>query len=197
MGLKYQPLGTDDLYTLSWFDLKQSNLANKDSNENFYRAVGELTSKGVEVEARLRPLEQVNVIASYTYMDVEYSKDFTGAAGVNNRGNRPNAVARNMASLWADYTFDRGPLAGLQVGGGARYFGKSWADAENTLHIPSYTLYDAMLGYDLSRMGLAGVGVRLNLNNLTDEKYVAACNSLSQCYYGEARNVMATVTYDF
>ncbi|WP_217475712.1 TonB-dependent siderophore receptor [Stutzerimonas stutzeri] len=197
VGLKYQPLGTDDLYTLSYFDLKQSNLANKDSNENFYRAVGELSSKGVELEARLRPIEQVNVIASYTYMDVEYSKDFTGAAGVNNRGNTPNAVARNMASLWSDYTFDQGPLAGLQVGGGARYFGKSWADAENTLRIPSYTLYDAMLGYDLSRVGLQGVGVRLNLNNLTDEKYVAACNSLSQCYYGEARNVMATVTYDF
>lgn len=197
VGLKYQPLGTDDLYTLSYFDLKQSNLANKDSNENFYRAVGELTSKGVEAEARLRPIEQVNVIASYTYMDVEYSKDFTGAAGVNNRGNTPNAVARNMASLWADYTFDLGPLAGLQVGGGARYFGKSWADAENTLRIPSYTLYDAMLGYDLSRVGLQGVGVRLNLNNLTDETYVAACNSLNQCYYGEERNVMATVTYDF
>ncbi|WP_312929594.1 TonB-dependent siderophore receptor [Stutzerimonas nitrititolerans] len=197
VGLKYQPLGTDDLYTISYFDLKQSNLANKDSNENFYRAVGELTSKGVEVEARLRPLEQVNVLASYTYMDVEYSKDFTGAAGVNNHGNRPNAVARNMASLWADYTFAQGPLAGLQIGGGARYFGKSWVDAENTLRIPSYTLYDAMLGYDLSRVGLQGVGVRLNLNNLTDEKYVAACNSLSQCYYGEARNVMATLTYDF
>ncbi|MFV0454629.1 MAG: TonB-dependent siderophore receptor [Pseudomonas sp.] len=197
VGLKYQPLGTDDLYTISYFDLKQSNLANKDSNENFYRAVGELTSKGVEVEARLRPLEQVNVLASYTYMDVEYSKDFTGAAGVNNRGNTPNAVARNMASLWADYTFAQGPLAGLQLGGGARYFGKSWVDAENTLRIPSYTLYDAMLGYDLSRVGLQGVGVRLNLNNLTDEKYVAACNSLSQCYYGEARNVMATLTYDF
>lgn len=197
VGLKYQPLGTDDLYTLSYFDLKQSNLANKDSNENFYRAVGELTSKGVELEARLRPIEQVNVIASYTYMDVEYSKDFTGAAGVNNRGNTPNAVARNMASLWTDYTFDQGLLAGVQIGGGARYFGKSWADAENTLRIPSYTLYDAMLGYDLSRVGLQGVGVRLNLNNLTDETYVAACNSLSQCYYGEERNVMATVTYDF
>ncbi len=197
LGLKYQPLGTDDLYTISYFDLKQSNLANKDSNENFYRAVGELTSKGVEVEARLRPRDNLNVIASYTYMDVEYSKDFTGAAGVNNRGNTPNAVARNMASLWTDYTFEQGLIAGLQVGGGVRYFGKSWADAENTLRIPSYTLYDAMLGYDLSRVGLDGLSAQLNLNNLTDEKYVAACNSLSQCYYGEARNVMATLTYDF
>jgi iron complex outermembrane receptor protein len=197
VGIKYQPLGTDDLYTLSYFDLKQSNLANKDSNENFYRAVGELTSKGVELEARLRPQDNLNVIASYTYMDVEYSKDFTGAAGVNNRGNTPNVVARNMASLWSDYIVEQGLVAGLQVGGGVRYFGKSWADAENTLRIPSYTLYDAMLGYDLSRVGLNGVSAQLNLNNLTDEKYVAACNSLSQCYYGEAQNVMATLTYDF
>ncbi len=197
VGVKYQPLGTDDLYTISYFDLKQSNLANKDSNENFYRAVGELTSKGVELEARLRPQDNLNLIASYTYMDVEYSKDFTGAAGVNNRGNTPNAVARNMASLWSDYTFEQGVIAGLQIGGGVRYFGKSWADAENTLRIPSYTLYDAMLGYDLSRVGLNGLSAQLNLNNLTDEKYVAACNSLNQCYYGESRNVMATLTYDF
>src|SRR3546814_1827321 len=100
-------MGTEDIYTNPYIEWKKTNHANKDYNENFYRAVGELTSKGVEVEARLRPLEQVNVIASYTYMDVEYSKDFTGAAGVNNRGNTPNAVARNMASLWTDYTLDR------------------------------------------------------------------------------------------
>ncbi len=197
LGLKYQPLGTDDLYTISLFDLKQSNLSSKDSNENFFRSVGEITSRGVELEARLNPLANVNVLASYTYMDVEYSKDYIGTAGINNRGNTPNAVARNMASLWTDYTFDQGLTAGLQIGGGVRYFGKSWADAENTLRIPSYTLYDAMLGYDMSRVGLDGVGVRLNLNNLTDEKYVAACNSLNQCYYGEERNVMATLTYDF
>ncbi len=197
LGLKYQPLGTDDLYTISLFDLKQSNLSSKDSNENFFRSVGEITSRGVELEARLNPLANVNVLASYTYMDVEYSKDYIGTAGINNRGNTPNAVARNMASLWTDYTFDQGLIAGLQIGGGVRYFGKSWADAENTLRIPSYTLYDAMLGYDMSRVGLDGVGVRLNLNNLTDEKYVAACNSLNQCYYGEERNVMATLTYDF
>jgi outer membrane receptor protein involved in Fe transport len=97
-------------------------------------------------------------------------------------GNTPNAVARNMASLWTDYTFDQGLITGLQVGGGVRYFGKSWAGVENTLRIPSYMLYDAMLGYDLSRVGLNGASARLNLNNLTDEKYVAACNSLNQCY---------------
>ncbi len=135
VGLKYQPLGSDDLYTVSLFDLEQSNLSSKDSNESFFRSVGEITSRGVEVEARLRPRDNLNVLASYTWMDVEYSKDYVGTVGVNNRGNTPNAVARNMAALWADYTLDGGPLAGLQIGAGARYFGKSWADAENTLRL--------------------------------------------------------------
>jgi iron complex outermembrane receptor protein len=192
-GLKYQPQGRDDLYTLSVFELRQTNLASKDSNENFFRAVGEITSRGVELEARFQPLENASVLASYTYLDVEYSKDFVGAAGVNNRGNTPNAVARHMAALWADYRF-RG---GLQLGAGARYFGHSWADAENSLRLPSYTLFDASLSYDLTQVGLAGVALRLNLNNLTDETYVSACNSLLQCYYGEERNVMATLSYDF
>ncbi|MCO5785060.1 TonB-dependent siderophore receptor [Pseudomonas sp. G11-1] len=197
VGLKFQPPGTQDLYTIALFDLTQSNLANKDSGESFYRAVGEISSRGVELEARFKPIEPVNVLASYTWMDVEYSKDFTGTAGVNNRGNTPNAVAKNMASLWADYSFTSGPLASLQLGAGVRYFGKSWADAENTLRIPSYTLFDASVGYDLSQLGASGLGLRVNLNNLTDETYVAACNSLSQCYYGDERNVMATLTYDF
>lgn len=197
IGLKFQPQGTQDLYTIALFDLTQSNLANKDSGEFFYRAVGEITSRGVELEARFKPIEPVNVLASYTWMDVEYSKDFTGAAEVNNRGNTPNAVARNMAALWADYSFAGGPLAGLQLGAGARYFGKSWADAENTLRIPSHTLFDASIAYDLAQLGMHGLGLRVNLNNLTDETYVAACNSLTQCYYGDERNVMATLTYDF
>ncbi|WP_314409981.1 TonB-dependent siderophore receptor [Pseudomonas kuykendallii] len=196
-GLKYQPPGTDDLYTLSYFELTQSNLSSKDSSENFFRSVGEIRSRGVELEARTRPTPNSNLVASYTYMDVEYTKDYIATSGANNRGNTPNVVARNMASLWADYTFADGALGGLQLGGGARYFGRSWADAENTLRLPSYTLFDASLGYDLSRVGLDGVGVRLNLNNLTNEKYVAACNSLYQCYYGEERNVMATLNYDF
>ncbi|SDR83370.1 iron complex outermembrane recepter protein [Halopseudomonas litoralis] len=197
VGLKFQRPGTQNLYTIALFDLTQSNLANKDSGETFYRSVGEVSSRGVELEARFKPIEPVNVLASYTWMDVEYSKDFTGAAEANNRGNTPIAVAKNMASLWADYSFTSGPLASLQLGAGARYFGKSWADAENTLRLPSHTLFDASVGYDLSQLGATGVGLRVNLNNLTDESYVAACNSLSQCYYGDERNIMATLTYDF
>ncbi len=52
-------------------------------------------------------------------------------------------------------------------------------------------------GYDLGKVGLKGVDVRLNANNLTNETYVASCASLSYCYMGEERNVAATVSYQF
>jgi iron complex outermembrane receptor protein len=102
-----------------------------------------------------------------------------------------------MASVWADYKFDSGTFDGLRLGGGVRYVGYSWADAENTMKVPSYTLFDASVGYDLGKVGLKGVDVRLNANNLTNETYIASCASLSYCYMGEERNVAATVSYQF
>lgn len=202
LGLKYQPPGTDDLYTASLFRIDQENLATKLPQENFYRAVGAVRSQGLELEAHLQLTEQFKVLGSYTFTDIEYSKSMistlsTATDIIENKGNSPTQAPRHMASVWADYKFDSGALDGLRLGGGVRYVGYSWADAENTMKVPSYTLFDASVGYDLGQVGLKGVDVRLNANNLTNESYVASCASLSYCYMGEERNVAATVSYQF
>ncbi|AEV60227.1 TonB-dependent siderophore receptor [Pseudomonas ogarae] len=202
LGLKYQPPGTDDLYTASLFRIDQENLATKLPQENFYRAVGAVRSQGLELEAHLQLTEQFKVLGSYTFTDIEYSKSMistlsTATDIIENKGNSPTQAPRHMASVWADYKFDSGALDGLRLGGGVRYVGYSWADAENTMKVPSYTLFDASVGYDLGKVGLKGVDVRLNANNLTNETYVASCASLSYCYMGEERNVAATVSYQF
>jgi iron complex outermembrane receptor protein len=201
LGLKYQPNGTDDLYTISLFDIRQQNVATKLANESFYRNVGEVQSRGVELEGRVQLTDDLRLLGSYTYTDVEYSKSYF-SADINQvvtdvKGNTPAQAPEHMASLWADYRFDQGALAGLGAGLGVRYVGKSWADAENSVHVPSYTLWDALLSYDLSQVGLQGTSVRLNANNLLDERYVASCGNLNYCYYGEERNVMATITQEF
>jgi len=199
LGIKYQPVGHDDLYTASLFHIEQENLASKLPDENFFRPVGAVRSQGLELEARLQVTESLRLLGSYTFTDIEYSKSVFSAVDstLDNKGNTPTQSVRHMASLWADYRFvDR--LAGLSTGAGIRYVGKSWADAENTQRIPSYTLFDAAIGYDLANVGLPGAEVRLNANNLTDKKYVAACgSSLNYCYMGEERNVTATVSYEF
>jgi iron complex outermembrane receptor protein len=202
LGLKYQPPGTDDLYTASLFRIDQENLATKLPQENFYRAVGAVRSQGLELEAHMQLNDNLKLLGSYTFTDIEYSKSMistlsTATDIIENKGNSPTQAPRHMASLWADYKFDSGSLDGLRLGGGVRYVGYSWADAENTMKVPSYTLFDASIGYDLGKVGLKGVDVRLNANNLTNESYIASCASLSFCYMGEERNVAATVSYQF
>ncbi|AZD96032.1 TonB-dependent siderophore receptor [Pseudomonas chlororaphis] len=202
LGLKYQPPGTDDLYTASLFRIDQENLATKLPQENFYRAVGAVRSQGLELEAHLQLNDNLKLLGSYTFTDIEYSKSMSSTLStatdiIENKGNSPTQAPRHMASLWADYKFDSGSLDGLRLGGGVRYVGYSWADAENTMKVPSYTLFDASIGYDLGKVGLKGVDVRLNANNLTNESYIASCASLSFCYMGEERNVAATVSYQF
>lgn len=202
VGLKYQPPGRDDLFTASLFRIDQENLASKLPQENFYRAVGAVRSQGLELEAHLQLTDKLKLLGSYTFTDITYSKSMISTLRsanhlIENKGNSPTQAPRQMASLWADYTFDSAALDGLRLGGGVRYVGYSWADAENSMKVPAYTLFDASIGYDLGKVGLKGMDLRLNANNLTNESYVASCASLSYCYLGEERNVAATVSYQF
>lgn len=201
-GLKFQPPGTDDLYTLSFFNLEMENLYAKENSleDSFYKGVGGIRSRGVELEARFKPVDNLQLIASYTYADVSYSKSYfvnDGTAVVDAKGNTPPQTPERMASLWADYRFSDGALAGLTVGAGARYVGHSEGSELNDFNVPSYTLFDASVGYDLSQVGLKGTSLQLTANNLTDEYYVASCYSAVACYLGEERTVTATVTQRF
>ncbi|MET1080480.1 MAG: hypothetical protein ABWY06_20920 [Pseudomonas sp.] len=48
--------------------------------------------------------------------------------------------------------------------------------------MPSYTLHDAALTYDLQSAPLPGVRLALNVENLADKHYVATCSSNFDCY---------------
>lgn len=202
-GIKFQPQGTDDLYTLSFFNLEMENLFAKENSlvtDSFYKGVGGIQSKGIELEARFKPIDNLQLMASYTYTDVSYSKSYfvnDGAGVVDAKGNTPPQTPEQMATLWADYSFTEGALAGLTVGAGARYVGESKGSELNDFKVPSYTLFDASVGYDLTQVGLQGTSVRVTANNLTDEYYVASCYSAVACYLGDERSVTATLTQRF
>ncbi|UYG06692.1 TonB-dependent siderophore receptor [Halomonas sp. M4R1S46] len=191
-GLKVQPAGTRDRYSLALFHITQENLATKRASETFFRATGEIESQGVELEAHTRLTENLRLQAGYSYTDVTLEK--TGNA---NEGNTDNWVPRHQASLWGRYAFRQGGLTGLDAGLGVRYYADSYADEANTETLPSYTLVDATLGYDLAEVGLEGVSARLNVSNLLDEAYVAGCSDLDFCYFGAERSIKATVSYNF
>ncbi|MBH8579494.1 TonB-dependent siderophore receptor [Bisbaumannia pacifica] len=192
LGLKYQPPGTRNRYSLALFDITQENVSAKLPNETFYRATGEIQSRGVELEAHHQLTEALSVQAAYSYTDVTLEQ--TGDA---NEGNHDNQVPRHQLAVWGNYAVQSGALAGLDAGLGVRYHADIHADDANTEMVPDYTLVDATLGYDLSRLGLDGMSARLNVGNLLDEEYVASCYDLNFCYFGAERSVTATLNYRF
>ena len=68
---------------------------------------------------------------------------------------------------------------------------------DQPFNVASYTLADAMVKYDLARLGLPGSSVAVNVNNLFDREYVSSCYKDYACYWGAERQVVATATFRF
>lgn len=192
VGVKYVPEDRPIVLTGALYQLtKTNNLMADPNNPNFSIEGGEIRARGVELEAKAALSASVNVVGSYTYTDAEYTTDTTY------KGNTPAQVPKHMASLWADYTFFDGPFSGLTLGTGGRYTGSSYGDPANSFKVGSYTVVDALVRYDLARVGMAVSNVALHVNNLFDREYVASCFNTYGCFWGAERQVVATATFRF
>lgn len=192
-GLKYQPEGTQDQYSISLYRINQTNVATKTQPSDPYRAIGEIESEGVELESLTHITDNLSLHAAYTYNDIRYKKSDTASE----QGKRAVYAPRNQVSAWVNYDVTSGLLDGLTLGSGVRYVNGVVSDRANTHTLPSYTLVDLAVGYDLSKVGVKGLSAQLNINNLTDKRYVANCNSLEFCYFGAERSVVGSLSYSF
>ena len=191
-GVKYVPGDRPIVLTGAVYQLTKTNNLMADPNGSLFSVEGgEIRSRGVEIEAKAALSASVNVVGSYTYTDAEYTTD------TNYKGNTPAQVPKHMASLWGDYTIYDGALSGLTLGTGARLTGSSYGDPANSFKVGSYTVVDALVRYDLARVGMAGSNVALHVNNLLDREYVASCFNTYGCFWGAERQVVATATFRF
>lgn len=197
-GVKYVPKDMPVTVTAAVYQLTKDKNLTVDPNDNAFSVQGgEIRSRGFELEAKAAVNANINLTAAYTYTDAEYTHDTLY------QGKRPAEVPRNMASLWADYTFHETALSGFTFGAGARYVGAtssfyaSGPQVNNTFNVPSYTVADAMVKYDLARFGLPGSSVAVNVNNLFNREYVSSCYRDYACYWGAERQVVATATFRF
>ncbi|RWR01857.1 ferrioxamine B receptor [[Pantoea] beijingensis] len=189
-GVKYQPPGTDDLYSIAAYDLTQKDVGNRVVLGSYYEPAGKVHSQGIELEAHNQLTPRLSTVASWTLNRVRFKDAIDG-----NNGNTPYVTPDQMVAAWGHYKFDYG----ISVGAGVRYIGKQWADNENTRRVPSVTLFDASVRADLGiwNSSLKGAYVQVNANNLTDRDYVAACYGTGYCYWGAERSVVASIGYDF
>lgn len=150
-------------------------------------------SEGVEIELTWSPLDNWQVYATATFMNIEttkvtlppipnnadpvYRAAYTAAydeAVKLIKGAVPEGSTERLASFWTRYSFQGNALDGLWVAGGFVYTGeKAQRTANPTLFFDAYTTWDAVVGYDWKWQG-KDLSTSLSWKNITDEEYFPA-----------------------
>lgn len=187
--------------------------------------IGETRVRGVELEARgeLRP--GLDIIFAGTYTDALITQGAPavpasaptltrlGSTGTpSTTGTVPLGVPEWQASGFLSYDFGRGgagegPLGGLSFGAGFRYVDGSLGSTSYKIvnsvttfelfKTKSFTLFDAMLAYDLGHASpaLDGLSIAVNAQNLFDKQHVSSCFFSNSCYFGASRTVVGSLRY--
>lgn len=198
-GIKYDARGLPDGYELlltgAVYQITQSNVVSTAPSVTPVTGtqIGEVEVQGAEIELVSRINDQLSINASYSYTDSEVTK-----SGTPQEVGAPLPVTpENKASIFIDYSFIDGPLAGLGIGGGVRYTSESQGALPGPFNPVVYTgeestLFDAIIRYDFEDWRL-----QLNASNLLDEEYVARCAGPAGCTYGAGQQIIATVKRKF
>lgn len=198
VGIKYQPPGSNSFVQVSAYQIDRRNVLTADPDHLGYsNQSGELRSTGLELEGKAELTRNLNLVASVSRVDTEYTKDNDGM-----KGRHPVGISPLTAATWLDYKMpESSSLRGLGFGVGVRYVRSSpgTSMAYREFDVPSYSVYDGMIAYDLEKSPLAIKGVRIqaNVENIDDKRYVSRCSGVWECTYGQGRTVTANLTYDW
>jgi iron complex outermembrane receptor protein len=184
VGFKYSQ-SKDLTINGALFDITQQNRKTWDATTGLgYTQIGKARIRGAELEVLATVARDVDLIATYTYLD---AKVLSG----DNAGKRIETVPEHQASLWSKYRFALFGLPGFSAGAGVRYIGSVW-DGTDTIQTPSYALYDAMVAVENKNWRF-----QINGTNLSDKIYLSACLSRGDCFYGNRRTILSSLTYKF
>ncbi|MCF8707089.1 TonB-dependent receptor [Rhizorhapis sp. SPR117] len=127
--------------------------------------------RGFELSASGMVTPDIMLNVNYAYVDAEIRSSAAGELDPEVVGNQVRYVPEHALSAWANYKPVEGPLKGLEVGGGLNYQSRVYANVDNSQVVPSYTTFDALIGYSFGNYRIA-----VNGYNLTDELYYAQVN---------------------
>ncbi len=181
--------------TLSYFDITNKNILNDLTTTNddgtitqYSVGSGEQRSNGVEVDVTVTALQNLQLYASYSFMNARITKfsendeailaqdtntlDAAGRANyktVNRFHNAPLQMsAPHLANLWARYDFSQNGIKGVYCAGGANfvYDQTLLPDGPLSSH-QTYALVNAVLGYKwvYRKMNMSADAMGKNLAN--------------------------------
>jgi catecholate siderophore receptor len=158
LGTKWDVFNEQLSLTAALFRTEKTNARVTDPSTGLVALDGNQRVTGIELGATGRLTDKWAVWAGYTYLDAEVVKS---GGDARNDGNQAKFIAPNSFSLWTRYDLD----PRWSIGGGATYMDARYMNDANTISVPDYWRYDAMLGYKVNK----SLDLQLNVMNLTDE----------------------------
>ncbi|WP_445360627.1 TonB-dependent siderophore receptor [Microbulbifer sp. EKSA005] len=185
VGFKYSLAGGQATASVGLFESNLNNLGeylDKVDGKNVYES-GDFTTKGVELELIGSITENFNISFGFTHLSEVVNKD-----GEEDR----TYIPRNTLKVAVAY--DLPQVQGLKFGGGINWQDDIYTEPAEGVRVEqdSYALLSAFAKYDISD----ALTVGLNIDNLTNEKYI---NSLywTQGYYGAPRQAQLSVSWRY
>lgn len=192
VGAKWQPESMNAMFSAAYYDLRQTNIPYMVGNWDWAQ-VGEIRSRGFELEGKAALTEHSNLTFAYTYTDAKIIR----SEGGNYDGNHPMFIPEHMASVWYDHTLPANERIGaVTLGAGVRFIGSRFADQSNAFKLSSFTVLDAAVGYQVNDK----TTLSLNIDNVLNKQYVQYVETWSNpdtAFYGEPRTVKLTLRHNW
>ncbi|TWI67364.1 outer membrane receptor for ferric coprogen and ferric-rhodotorulic acid [Pseudoduganella lurida] len=197
IGIKGEFLDKRVNTSLAVFQIKQDNLGQAAGTrlnanglpETYYRAAKGAKSEGFEAEVSGELVRGLNASAGYSQFR---AKD---ATGVDFNSIYPRKLLRTFVTYKVP-----GQLAGLTVGGGVNWEGRTYtvdptapANTNGLLEQESHALVNLMARYEFNHQ----LSAQLNVNNAFDKKYFAMFAAYNQITYGAPRGATLVLKYKF
>lgn len=160
VGTKWDVAGERLSLNAALFRTEKTNARTRNANDEPFVLDGTQRVVGVEMGVSGAITRAWTMLATATFMD----SDITATANPDEQGQDFARVPKTSASLWTTYAWP----VGLTVGGGLTYQDSVYRNTTNTASVPSYRLLNATASYLVNHM----LTLRLNADNLADEKYV-------------------------
>ncbi|MFH5774122.1 TonB-dependent siderophore receptor [Paracoccus sp. NGMCC 1.201697] len=165
-GEECQPPAFDALFNAAVYDQKQSNLVR--TIDGFPEQVGEVHSKGVELEAIAELSEGWDVLAACALTHACQKGEAV-------EGLRMSNTPYNAPSLWPNDEFGNG----YRAVGCLRYIGERYGDLNILFKVDAVTLGDLAASYTHGTFEAS-----VNPFGITEEEYIASYRSFG-CHYAE------------
>lgn len=187
LGTKWDLFSEKLSLTAAVFETKKTDARSTDPTTGEVSLNGSNRVRGIELGATGSITDKWDVWAGYTHLDPKVTKYRNGANVYD--GKQIKFIAKNSATLWTTYK----PVQDWTLGAGASYVGERYVDDVNTYRLPSHTLYDAMVRFDVSQK----LNFQLNINNITDTRVYDASHVGLFANVGPGRSYMLNANYSF